>query len=211
MLRTSWKPLLWAGAAGLLATWPSDAQSVERQPSEPLPAFVERATRFKVADDGLGHAQVAETTQLLKGQTLLIAFTLRPSDEADHDINNFDVHVSVFVKKSDRTYEPIETAIACEVEGGRADVKSFFFTPLKGELTPVLGAICRWPEHPAADCHGPDEVRLFRVTPQDVAPIQMQKLTSLLYTERKPEPKADYQCTYALFKTAKDVKSLLNR
>jgi len=84
--------------------------------------------------------------------------------------------------------------------------------PLSNILTllPHLAAICGWDQtHAGADCPGSDEVRFFKIDGGSLAAVDMETYKNLFYKAVKPSKRADYSCTVAKFKTARDVKTLL--
>ena len=185
------------------------AEAASPQTGESDQSFVERITRHKVVDDGNGHFQIARNSKLLKDTEVLIAFTNNPFDETSTDL--FDVHLNIFVKKAKDQYESLDTVIACEVEGGTPTLNSFFYVDLKGESNPAVAVICSWPSHPAAECQLSDEVRFFKVSEKAIEEIPMDKYKTLFYKEKSPDPKSDFTCKYANFKSAKEVKELLKK
>jgi hypothetical protein len=186
---------------------------VARSPGETDAQFVKRVTGQDVATDGFGDsgaAQMAKTTSLVKGTEALVAFTKTPNPDEDPDSLDNDIAANVFVAKSSSNYVRLGPTVACEVEGGEATLRAFFYADVGEPPSPHLAAICGWDEtHAGADCPNSDEVRFFKIDGDSLAAVDMEKYKSLLYKKVKPTKSADYTCTVPKFKTARDVKTLL--
>jgi hypothetical protein len=186
---------------------------VSRSPGETDAQFVKRVTGQDVATDGPGDnaaAQMAKTTSLVKGTEALVAFTRAPDPDESPGSPDKDIVANVFVAKSGSTYVRLGPTVACEIEGGEATLRAFFYAHVGEPPSPHLAAICGWDEpHAGADCLSNDEVRFFKIESGSLAAVDMEKYKSLFYKAVKPSKSADYTCTVAKFKTARDVKTLL--
>ncbi len=184
------------------------AAKVFIRPNESDKNFIERVTNHKLTGDGNGRFQIARTSKLLKGSEVLVAFTEVLFEDTEPS-NGFEIYLNFFIKDSPLQYESPATFVACEVEGGSPALRTFFYVDLKSETTPVIAVICSWPKHAGADCNLSDEVKFFKLTSKSISPVPMANYKELFYYKKKPEPKSDFTCSYARFKTAKDVKTLL--
>jgi hypothetical protein len=191
------------------------ATSVEvgRSPGETNAQFVKRVTGQDVATDGPGDSgalQMAKTASLVKGTEALVAFTKAPNPDEGPGSSDNDIAANVFVAKSGSTYVRLGPTVACEVEGGEATLRAFFYADVGEPPSPHLAAICGWDQtHAGADCPTSDEVRFLKIEGDSLAAVDMEKYKSLFYKEVKPSKSADYTCTIPKFKTARDVKTLL--
>jgi hypothetical protein len=184
--------------------------AASRNPGEDDAAFVQRVTKREVVADFAGQTQVARTFALLKNAETLIGFTKAPDPQDTDPDPADDIHMDVFLKKSDGSYIWLGNALVCEVEGGDASMRSFFYTRLGKDSNPVVGVICGWDaSHHGADCASNDEVRFFRVGLNSVSAVPVEKYEKVFYRQEKHDRYSKFTCTVSNFKTAADVKKLL--
>ena len=182
--------------------------AVNRNAGESDTDFVQRVTKQTIVPDAAEHPQIANTNALIPGVQVLIAFT-EAVDPQDPD-HAYDIMLNAFLKTSDRSYIWIGNTNACEIEGGSATQRAFFYASPDNGSTPDVAVICGWDEtHRGADCQANDEVRFFKVDRNAVSDVDMQKYQTLFYKKVKPDRKSTYTCTVSKFTTAADVKKLL--
>jgi hypothetical protein len=181
---------------------------VNRNAGESDTDFVQRVTKQTIVPDEAEHPQIANTTALIPGAQVLVAFT-EAADPQDPS-HDYDIMLNVFLKTSDRSYSWIGNTDACEIEGGSATQRAFFYASPDNGPTPDVAVICGWDAtHRGADCESNDEVRFFKVDRNDVSDVDMKKYQTLFYKQVKPDRKSAYTCQVSKFKTAADVKKLL--
>lgn len=169
--------------------------------------FVQRITGHSVTPADGKDKQIARTLKFIKDKDVLTAFVETPSEPASDE--TFDIELNLFTKKTDTTYT--QTGIqACEVEGGSPTLRSFFYLNVDSEPDLEIGVICGWDAtHQGADCQANDNVRFFKLKNGELEAVQMDQFKKVLYEQRKPNKKADFDCTYTKFKSAADVKKLI--
>lgn len=193
------QPLAHAGQSGIV--------TAEMKAGESDPQFVQRIAKGNVIgdrDDG----QIARTSKLLEHREVLVAFTTPPSSDPGEDV---DITLNVFIKQSAQSYTYLEPVDACEVEGGQADLRAFFYVNVMGEPRPLLGVICGWDAYHAFDCPMSDEVRLYKISESGILVVPMDKYQAALYSQTPAESDPTVACTVSKFHTAADVKRLLSK
>lgn len=210
-------PLQAAGlliAALCLCASPSIAQSaphprtISKLAGERNTIFIERATHQPLIEG----QPVASRNDLLPGKSSLVAFTAASTDD---DVgSDYDIVLNVLIDQGDGTYRLPVPATACEIEGGSATLRAFFFVRLDHAPTKDIGVICGWDAAHAFDawtCGSSDEVRFFHVTENAITAIPMQRFEHRLYktvttTDGQGKP---LTCRRPAFRDVSDVKRLL--
>jgi hypothetical protein len=198
----SLQSLAHAGQSGIV--------TAEMKAGESDQQFVQRI----VKGDVIG-TQIARTSKLLEDKReVLLAFTMPPIDEKKLQLDpsdDMDISLNVFIKHNAQSYVYLQPVVACEVEGGQADLRAFFYVNVAGEPRPLLGIICGWDAPHAMSCNLPDEVRLYKISDDGILEVPMDKYRAALYSKEPSEGVPTDDCTVSNFQTAADVKRLLSK
>lgn len=189
----------------------ADPVAVSKNAGEDDASFVRRMTKQNIDADNAGHNQIANTSKLIKNAETLVAFTdaVNLAESVPANAPDYDITLNAFLKKPDGSYTWIGHTVACEIEGGSASLRAFFYAGLDNAAAPDVGVVCGWDESHASDCGAPDEVRFFKVNGNSISAVPMEKYQKILYRQSKPDKDTGFTCTVAKFKNAGDVKRLL--
>jgi hypothetical protein len=166
----------------------------------------------KMSGEKVLKGQIARTDLKIGEPGILVAFTQKES--ANREVDDSDISLNVLVPISKEAYVRA-SVVACEVEGGAPSLRSFFFIQADRDPDVEIGVICGWDAtHQAADCQMNDQVHFYKIsmtaTPKTVTVKKLddEKFAAKLYGKRKPEPTSDFECDFARFKSAADVKKI---
>jgi hypothetical protein len=190
---------------GAMAMDSAAAVIYKKAPNESDKDFVARVTKQPLHDNQLGHS-----TKIILGRDTLVAFTDSPFDENQPD-GSIDIVLNLFIPKTGGEYES-RTIIACENEGGSAEMKAFFYTNLESKSNAAVGVICSWSPHNSGECAMNDEVRFFKIDSESkddsLDQVKNEKF-KVFYTTKKSKIDKTIDCNVAKFKTVSDVKRML--
>ena len=199
--------VLYISAPSSLAQSVSHSFTISKLAAERNTIFVERATHQPLIEG----QPVASKNDLLPGKSTLVAFT---ADASPNDAPDYDIVLNVLIDQGDGAYRLPAPVTACEIEGGSATLRAFFFIRLDHAPTKDIGVICGWDTPHAFDassCGLSDEVRFFHVTENAITEIQMQRFEHRLYkTVTAPDGEGEpLTCQRPAFGSVSDVKRLL--
>ena len=197
--------VLYISAPSSLAQPVSPSLTISKFAGERNTIFVERATHQPLIEG----QPVISKNDLLPGKSTLVAFTADADDAQDYDIV-----LNVLIDQGDGAYRLPAPVTACDIAGGSATLRAFFFIRLDHAPTKDIGVICGWDTPHAFDassCGLSDEVRVFHVTENAITEIQMQRFEHRLYkTVTAPDGEGEpLTCQRPAFGSVSDVKRLL--
>ena len=182
------------------------------------------STAFAISDQALIETMSGE--KVLAGQLLhadlkigepntLIAFTKKAS-AGGSAVGDSDISLNVLVPVSAEAFV-IASVVACEDERDAPSLRSFFLIQADRKPDIEIGVICGWDALRAkTSCQRSDRAHFYKVSTlvtatQKTVTIQAldeDRFAAKLYGKKKPTPASDFECSFARFKSAADLKKI---